>query len=489
MTLVSSWVAVQTDGLLRPRLTMTPRIALPTLLATLAACALAAAPASASRNQTTFFEAPAELKSPTLMPSALGDMESLGVRAVRQVLYWRDVAPSADSRIKPDFDTTDPAAYDWSKYDALVDAVKARGWKMLLTVSGPVPRWATEGRSDQVTRPDDSEFAQFVTALARHYGTKVDLWSIWNEPNQPQFLKPQYDSKHRPASPRIYRALYRAALKGFAAGGLAKPVVLLGETSPRGTGKVVAPLTFLRGTLCLSTSYRRSKGCGPLATAGYAHHAYTTRQGPFFKPSGKNDVTIGVLSRLTTALDRAGRAGAIPKGLDVYLTEFGIQSTPDPLYGVPQQQQAEYRAISERIAYDNRRVVSFSQYLLRDDQPVPGVPALARYSGFESGLRTAAGKPKVAFDAFRLTLAVRRTSSSRGSAWGLVRPATGPVTATLQYRSSSKGTFRNYKTVRTNRLGYFTTSVVLRKGRQFRLTWNDATGKTLAGGPTRAYAK
>ena len=57
-----------------------------------------------------------------------------------------------------------------------------------------------------------------------------------------------------------------------------------------------------------------------------------------------------MLSRLTTALDRAGRTGAIPQRLPVWLTEFGIQSVPDPAFGVSFLRQAEYRAISERIA-------------------------------------------------------------------------------------------------------------------------------------------
>ena len=68
--------------------------------------------------------------------------------------------------------------------------------------------------------------------------------------------------------------------------------------------------------------------------------------------------------------------------------------------------QVEYRAISERIAYDNPRVVSFSQYLLRDSDPDP--PGPSQYGGFESGLRFADGKPKPSLPAFRLPLAVRR---------------------------------------------------------------------------------
>ena len=79
-------------------------------------------------------------------------------------------------------------------------------------------------------------------------------------------------------------------------------------------------------------------------------------------------------------------------------------------------QQVEYRAISERIAYENPRVVSFSQYLLRDSDPsAPG-----EYGGFESGLRFADGKPKPSLPAFRLPLAVRRIGSK---AWGRRIPA------------------------------------------------------------------
>ena len=55
--------------------------------------------------------------------------------------------------------------------------------------------------------------------------------------------------------------------------------------------------------------------------------------------------------------------------MGVYLTEFGIQSFPDRLLGVSLARQAEFIAISEHIAYRNRRVRSFSQYLWRDDEP------------------------------------------------------------------------------------------------------------------------
>jgi hypothetical protein len=284
-------------------------------------------------------------------------------------------------------------------------------------------------------------------------------------------------------SPRLYRNLYFAAIRGFADAGSKTPV-LVGETAPRGTGKVVAPLAVLRGVLCLNSHYRARGRCKSLPAAGYAHHAYTTRKGPFFKPPSRNDVTIGVLSRLTRALDRAARAGRISKHMPIWLTEFGIQSKPDPLLGVSLARQAEFQAISERIAYDNPRVVSFSQYLLRDDLPRSG-PRLARYGGFESGLRTAAGKPKPSMQSFRLPLAAKRRGS-RVSLWGLVRPATGRTTAVVLVANRHKK-FHRLRTVTTNARGYFRLRTGYSKGRRFRLQWTAPDGTIFRGPPIRIY--
>jgi hypothetical protein len=461
---------------------------LATLIAVLCAALAAASPAHASHAQTMTFEAPRDLKDPATREQAFNDIAALGVRSMRLVLYWHDVAPQPDSRIKPKFDETSPNSYDWNAYDAVIDGIKARGWSLLLTISGPVPRWATNGARDTLTRPSPSEFGKFVRAVAAHYGSKVDTWSIWNEPNQPQFLLPQYAPSHKPLSPTIYRNLFIAAQRGLRDAGLSNPRVLLGETSPRGTGKVVAPLTFLRGVLCLDDRYRRtSGGCTKLQAAGYAHHAYTTGQGPTFKPKEPNDVTIGVLSRLTSALGKAAKAGAINGNLPLYLTEFGIESKPDPIRGVSLQRQSEYRAISERIAYDNPRVVAFSQYLLRDDLPVAGVPTIQRYPGFETGLFTSSGKHKPSYDGFRLPLAVRR-GKSKVSIWGLVRPAGGATTATIEARSGGRGAFHVLTTIQTDARGYFTKTAGLVKGREWRLVWRAPDGTTLRGTPTRAYS-
>ncbi len=445
---------------------------------------VAVAPAQASHSQTVLFEAPSDLLNAQTRPAALAKLDHLGVRALRVILLWQSVAPGPDAKVKPKFDATDPAAYYWGGYDAVLAAAKQRGWQVLLTVSGPVPTWATATGSGHVTRPDPQDFQQFMTAVGRHYGAQVKLYSIWNEPNEPVFLQPQFQNG-RPASPRIYRGLFQAGVAGLrASGNFSGAKVLMGETAPRGTGNVVAPLTFLRGVLCLDAHYHKASSCSGLPADGYAHHAYTTRAGPAFVPPGPNDVTIGVLPRLTTALNRAAAAGAVRANLPIYLTEFGIQSQPDPLYGVSFAQQAEYIAISEHIAWENPRVAFFSQYLLRDDQPRPG-PLLTRYSGFESGLELANGTEKSSYSAWPVPLAVTR-AGGRVSLWGLARPAHAATTVEVQV-ADGKGAFRHLASVRTNSLGYWTARSTWKHGRRWRVRWTSPAGVVYLGPPIRAY--
>jgi hypothetical protein len=455
--------------------------ALAALVAVFVTCALAA-PVDAARSQELYFDAP-ELRDPGQRDATLDELESLGVRAVRVVLYWQDVAPDPGGRRTPAVDLADPANYAWGSYDGAIDSAVGRGLRVLVTVTTPGPRWATKARRDRVTRPSARQFRRFAEAVGRRYGDRVHAWAALNEPNHPTFLRPQYRGR-RPVSPRIYRGLFRAMSAGLRASGNAGDTLLMGETAPRGTARVVHPITFLRGALCLNSRWRKARSCGRLDVDGWAHHPYTTKVGPWFRPPSRNDVTIGVLSRLTRALDRATRAGAFTrrKRMPVWLTEFGIQSTPDRYSGVSLAQQHEYRAIAERIAWSNPRVRAFSQYLLRDDRPTAGRTGSGRYGGFESGLRFATGRAKPALGAFRLPLAALRRGRSV-SLWGKVRPAGGPVDVDVEYQDRG-GPFRHLRTVRTNARGYVRLGTRYRKDRRYRLRWGEHTGP-----PVRVYSR
>ena len=443
------------------------------------------AAASASSRQFVTFEAPRELLTASTRDATLDQITSFGVTHVRQLVYWRDFAPEPSSRTKPTFDASDPAAYPadrWAKLDGLVAAAKARKVTLTLTLTGPVPKWATRDKRDDVSYPDAKEFGAFATAIGRRYGDDVSMWSVWNEPNQPQFLKPQY-RKGKPYSPKLYRKLYRAAYAGLrATPANAKDTILIGETSPRGNANVVRPLTFLRGMLCLDSKWRKSASCGALQADGYAHHAYTTSAGPRFRPSSKDDVTIGVLQRLVIALDRAARARALPGNLPIHLTEFGIQSSPDKIAGVSLERQAAYRAVAEHIAYVNPRVVSFSQYLMSDDPPRSSG---YRYAGFESGLRRADGRPKPAYEGFRLPLAVELYGRN-DVLWGLVRPLRGVSKVTIEHRT--KGEWKVLKTLDTTAAGVYALKTTHRSGQRYRVRWTAADGQTYTGPSVRGYS-
>ncbi len=446
-----------------------PRIRL-LLLCCLAALLTLPAAARASRTQASMFEAPREMMSDdaALRAQTLDEIQGFGARWMRVVLYWRSVAPQPNDWRIPTADLTAPGTYDWSRYDRAIDEIRARGIRVLLTVSGPVPDWATRSRHSSTMHPSATRFGRFMEAAGRHYAQRISAWAIWNEPNHPDFLGPQYSRGHA-VSPGIYRRLFQKGVDGLYATGHKGDIILMGETAPVGTSHVVAPLTFLRKSLCLDSHYHRNSGCGRLLATGYAHHAYT-HGAPWYVPRNSNDVTIGVLGRLNHALAAAGRAGAIRKGMRIWLTEFGIQSKPDPYIGVSETAQAEFRSISEHMAYRNARVALFSQYLMRDDPAREG-PKSQRFSGFESGLRYADGRKKRAYEGYRLPLVAKR-SGSHVALWGLVRPHTGAARVTIEFRGAHGRKWHTLKHDTTDARGYWSTTTRAVSGRRYRVVWN-----------------
>lgn len=446
--------------------------------------AVGAAPALGARNETVFFEAPSDLVnvSATRQAKTLRQLESLGVRALRIVLYWGTVAPNPNHKRRPNFNQASPAAYHWGPYDRLVNKAATLHWTVLLTVSGPVPRWATPHGEDRYSDPSATDFGLFMHAVGKRYGTKVKLFSIWNEPNQLGFLKPQY-VHGRLASPAIYRRLFLAGYSGLrASGNFSGMRVLMGETSPVGVPGIPAPLAFLRGVLCLNSSYRPVGHCSKLPADGYAQHPYSESQGPFWIPPA-DDVTIGTMGRLVAALDRAAAVGAINRGMPVYITEFGVQSYPNTVQGVPVAKQAEFDAMAEQIAWRDPRIASFAQYLLRDDHPVYGYVV-----GFQSGLETYAGRQKPAYGGFRLPLVVTRTRTGV-SFWGLVRPASGTTTLVVQYSSNGGRSWHGLTRENTDPRGAWTGAGRFLARRIWRVRWVTPGGAPLTGAPTRAYTR
>ncbi len=377
--------------------------------------------------------------------AAISEANALGADAIRVLIPWSQVAPITET---PEFDPADPADpnYSFEFYDDALSKINALGMKILLTPTGPAPEWAAEPGSAGLIDPDPRQFGLFVSALAKRYDgrfragspgspqlPKVNIWAIWNEPNLSTFLQPQ-EKGGEPYSPLLYRRLYLEAQEAIHDQQPEAPI-LIGETAPTGGEQSIDPLTFTRQALCLDEEFEELPGCPrpdeDVDAVGWSAHPYPlVGQAPFTPVTNDNFVTMSSLAALQSTLDGASGADAVDSNFPIYITEFGVQSRPDP-NGVTLQQQAAYIAIAEEFAYDNPRVVSFAQYLLRDDSPlnVPG----ESFGGFESGLRFYDGGKKPAYDAFRLPLSVQLLGD-KISIWGIVQPLARETTVRIRSR-------------------------------------------------------
>jgi hypothetical protein len=420
---------------------------------------------------------------PKLRTQAIHQVQSLGADALRVPVLWNLTAPfERPSQFDPR-DPSDPA-YNWAAYDQTVSEADRSGLKILLMPTGPAPPWASSPGAAGVKDPDPRQFGDFVSALAKRYDgrfdpdgkgplgrlPKVSLWTIWNEPNLSTFLQPQMRGG-RPYSPILYRRLY---LEGQAAIEQQQPKapILIGETAPTGGEASVDPLTFTRQTLCLNGDFKALPGCpepdAKIDAVGWSAHPYPlVGEAPYEPVTNPHFVTMSSLTALETTLDGASDAGAIPSDFPVYITEFGIQSAPDPR-AVSLREQAADIAIAERFAYADPRVDTFAQYLMRDDSPenVPGQP----YGGFESGLRFYDGSAKPAFDAFRLPLAVQRLGDTV-ALWGMVQPYSHPSSVLIRFKNPGRPA-RKLQKITTEASGTYTTTYGDTPGRKWQAVWH-----------------
>src|SRR3954467_7855515 len=105
------------------------------------------AAAQASPRQVMSFEAPSEILHYSRVDTTLAEIKAFGVTQVRQLVYWQQFAPRPRSKKKPKFNAANPAAYPpapWARLDLLVARARQRGVKVMLTPTGPVPKWATK---------------------------------------------------------------------------------------------------------------------------------------------------------------------------------------------------------------------------------------------------------------------------------------------------------------------------------------------------------
>ena len=396
--------------------------------------------------------------SDAAVAAAVDRLAALHVDELRITARWSELAPERDpAGVAPDDDAR------FAALDRAVRLADARGLAVALDVGFSAPRWATSdppGTDRPRTDVDPRAFAGFAARVARRYdGTRpglprVGTFSLWNEPNHPAFLAPQWrrsGGRLVPASPARYAAMVRAAYPAIKAVD-PRARVLVGGTSSegsyssRGCGPV-PPLRFLRALACVDRALRpvRDGDCADftrLPGDGWSEHPYSLRSVPGAPaPADRpDDVPIGSIGRLTATLRRLVDAGRLaPRLADVYVTEYGYESNPpSALRDWSLDDQARFLPWSEYLAWRDPAVKSFAQFLLRDTPPaLRRVSPSARrpYGEWGSGLLFADGTPKPAARALAAGLYVRRARAGHVVVWGHLRAGTGVRRARLELRS------------------------------------------------------
>jgi hypothetical protein len=435
------------------------------------------------------------LSDPSVARDAVQDWARLGVDVVRIHARWGSIAPGRDRRTKPPgFDAADPddPGYEWAPLDNAVGLVRGEGMKVMLTITGPGPLWSSRApaRRNPAYDPNPIEFARFARAVARRYQGTVERYLLWNEPNQPGWLQPQNACVRgfcTQVAPHLYRGLVRVSERAIHDVD-PRAEVVIGELAPiggppRSNRTPIAPLPFLRTMGCVDAAYRplrvaRCRGFKPAGGDSFGYHPHPVSLAPDQHNPDRDEAQFADLGRLFKVLDKltaAKRLRSLRGGhLGVHLTEFGYQtSPPDHAVGIPVALQNRYLQQAAYLAWSSGRIRGLTFYQW-DDEPVHYTgPGNKAYSGWQSGLRYFSGRPKPALSTFASPFVVDvAPGRRRGLLWGQIRPG-GVHGVTLLRRSTGEAEFSPIATMQTNFAGYFSRSLLVEAGAQYRCSWTE----------------
>ena len=343
-------------------------------------------------------------------------LKALNAQVLRVNMYWGGNQWAVSRGARPT-DPTDPGdpAYNWAIYDRLVRYASTYHIQVLFSILF-TPAWANGGKGRNVAPTVPQDLEDFAYAAAQRYSgfyvppswqqqpalapptsplPVVTMWTAWNEPNNPVFLKPQYVRsggkwviRSAVDYANICNAVYNGIHSALIAVGRTVPgeQVACGVTAPKGndapgTSRAsVDPISFLNA----------AHAAGMKDFDVYAHHPYyaAPNESPSYVPTGKTKrrVQLGNINTLISAVTK------LYGPRHFWITEYGFQTNPpDRNFGVSYATQAKWLAQAYAIARKNPRIDMMLWFLIKDE------PALG---GWQSGLETVTGKKKPAWAAF-----------------------------------------------------------------------------------------
>jgi len=350
--------------------------------------------------------------------SAFQALTTLKAQVLRVNLYWGGSKWAAANN-KP-ADPTDPGdpAYNWSLYDRLVRYAALSHIRVVFSILY-TPSWANGGKGKNVAPTNPQDLQDFAYAAGIRYSgyyapppwqqdlsygngptplPEVNMWTAWNEPNNPDWLAPQYKrvgGKWRIESAFQYAKICNAVYTGIHSvlisplkGAPVGERVACGVTGPKGND---APSTA-RASVDPISFLIAAKQYGMKTFDVYAHHPYANagNEAPNFVPTGKykRRIQLGNINILLALVTKLYG----PKHL--WITEYGYQTNPPDrtIFGTSWKNQAAYMTQAYVIARKNPRIDMMLWFLVKDESSL---------GGWQSGLETLGGKKKPAWTAFQ----------------------------------------------------------------------------------------
>jgi hypothetical protein len=469
-------------------------------------------------------------------------LSELGATRVRLTAGWSAIAPKPTSKTVPPapFDASDSQTYPKTAFTTLDTAVKAataNNVKVMIDLAFWAPRWAVGQASPNPAREryfvDAAAFGDFATAVARRYSgaypdpadpskklPAVRLYTTWNEPNHPSFLKPQWirtdGGGFRPESPHIYRAMHNAAYDAIKAVS-PRDEVLIGGTASTGSSVPgqggVPPLQFIRALACVDDKLKplnvpECANYAPIKADGYAHHPYSRLVAPDTSDPFQDDAPIADSGRLSELLNTLFLRGRIASPLNIFNTEYGYETRQDdPFQPFERDQQAAFIGWSTYLAWRNPDTQMMAQFLLRDIDPAEsGRKRGTRqyYRDWQTGLYDKRNVAKPAAEAFKLPFWAEAQGSGLTKSvlvFGQVRPGRGPRTVRVERQDPGTGAWSAVVTsgpscgdprhpeFLTDRAGFFLRAAPAQGAANYRLVWQHDDGTTEAGVPIPVAAE
>lgn len=292
-------------------------------------------------------------------------LELIHAEWIRFDFNWADIQASGSS------------SYNWSRYDAVVNAANDRNIRVLGMI-GYTPDWARpSGCTNDKCHPDsEAQFAAFVgQVVGRYKDQNVKHWEIWNEPNIINFWQPAPDAA-------AYSVLLQQAYTAVKSVDASAFVVSGGMSPATSDGTNIAPTDFLTAMYANGTQgYFDALGHHPYCYAGSFDCPNTYAAWSAWSQMSETPVNLrGIMS---------ANADSAKK---IWITEFGAPTNGAGSVSTAQQ------ATMLSDAYENLASESWAGPLFWYSYQDAGTNTSDREDWF--GMLTYGGSRKTSYDAF-----------------------------------------------------------------------------------------